>query len=524
MNLKNISLVTLASVSTLSLGLKSANATDVGPSTNTLVIHADQGKETISRNIYGQFAEHLGRCIYGGIWAGVDSSIPNTRGIRNDVVAALKRIKVPILRWPGGCFADEYHWMNGVGPRDRRPKTVNTSWGNVVEDNQFGTHEFMDLCQQIGAHPYLAGNMGSGTVEEMADWVEYLTCDADTPMADMRRENGRQEPWKLPFLGGGNESWGCGGNMTPEFYADNYLRYNTFIKNYGNNKVFRIASGASGGDVHWTEVVMRKAHRHMDGLSLHHYTLPTGNWSHKGSATDFDEAAWFKTLRRALGMDGIVARHSAIMDKYDPQKRVALVVDEWGTWYDADPTVDMGLLYQQNTLRDALVAGITLNILNQHCDRVKIACIAQIVNVLQAMILTDKEKMIVTPSYYVFEMYTVHHDATLLPTDLQSADYAFHSNEIPDVNVCASRDQAGKIHVSLCNLNPSRPAEVTCQLEGAKSKRLSGEVLTADAMNAHNTFDQPNTIEPAEFTDFKTTDDGFTTTLPAKSVVVLEVE
>ena len=525
MNVKQFSLAIF--VGALSLGILPARADDATaavPTTNTLVIHADQGKNIISRNIYGQFSEHLGRCVSEGIWVGEDSPIPNTRGIRNDVVAALKKLQVPVLRWPGGCFADQYHWMDGIGPRDQRPKRINTTWGGVTEDNHFGTHEFLDFCDQIGAAPYLSGNVGSGTVEELAEWIEYLTAATNSVMSDLRRKNGRADPWKIPFVGIGNESWGCGGNMTPEFYSDNFRRYNEFVKNYPGNKIYRIASGANGDDTNWTEVLMKNVGQRMNGLSLHYYTLPTGNWSHKGSATQFTEAEWFNTLRRALDMDDLVTRHAAIMDKYDPKNRVGLVVDEWGTWYDAEPGSNPGFLYQQNTLRDALVAGVTLNILNRHCDRVKMANIAQIINVLQAMILTDKEKMIVTPTYWTFEMFTVHHDATLLPSELQGADYEFNSQKIPDVSASASRDPAGKIHVTLCNLNPNRPAEVACELQGGKAQKLSGRVLTAPAMNAHNTFDQPDAVKPAEFSAFKTTGAGFTVTLPAKSVVVLEVE
>ncbi|MGB7769562.1 MAG: alpha-N-arabinofuranosidase [Verrucomicrobiia bacterium] len=499
-------------------------ATAEEATTNLLVIHADQGGDTISRNLYGQFSEDLGHCIYGGIWVGVESPIPNTRGIRNDIIAALKKIEVPVLRWPGGCYADDYHWMNGIGPRNQRPKTVNTSWGDVLEDNQFGTHEFLDFCHLIGAEPYMAGNMGSGTVREMADWIEYMTCAADTPMANLRRENGREQPWKIPFLGIGNESWGCGGNMTPEYCADNFLRYNTFIKDYDGNQIYRIASGASGEDYHWTDVLMRRVGTRMNGLSLHYYTIPTGNWSHKGSATGFNETGWFETLRRAREINTLITKHSAIMDQYDPQKKVSLIVDEWGAWYDVQPGTNPLFLYQQNTLRDALVAGLTLNILNQHCDRVKMACIAQMVNVLQAMILTDNEKMIVTPTYWVFAMYTVHHDAKLLPSDLRSADYDFNGEKIPAVSVSASRDRAGRIHVSLCNLNPDRPAQVTCDLQGAKVVEISGQVLTAPEMNAHNTFDQPANVHPAGFSDCKLTGNGFVATLPAKSVVVLELK
>ena len=499
--------------------------------TNRLVIHADQPGAEISRNIYGQFSEHLGHCIYGGIWVGEDSPIPNTRGIRNDVVAALKKIEVPVLRWPGGCFADEYHWMDGIGTPTNRPSMINTTWGGVTENNHFGTHEFLDFCDQIGAAPYICGNVGSGTVQEMMEWVEYMTSDADSPMANLRRQNGREQPWKVPYFAVGNESWGCGGNMTAEFYADNFSRYNTFVKNYPGNNIYRVASGGLESDYHWTEVLMKQntdrlkhGGQAMNGYSLHYYTLPTSNWSHKGSATKFDETEWFNTFRRALVMDELVTKHSAIMDKYDPQKKVGLIVDEWGAWYDVEPGSNPGFLYQQNTLRDALVAGVTLNIFNNHADRVKMANIAQMINVLQAMILTDNEKMTVTPSYWVFEMDAVHHDATLLPSELQSVDYAFDGKTIPAVSASASRDQTGKIHVTLCNLNPNQSVEVPCELQGARARIISGRILTAPDMNAHNTFDQPDAVKPAEFNAFKVTDNGFVTTLPAKSVVVLEVE
>jgi alpha-L-arabinofuranosidase len=492
--------------------------------TNRLVIHADQPGALISRNIYGQFSEHLGHCVYGGIWVGPDSPIPNTRGIRNDVVAALKKIKVPALRWPGGCFADEYHWMDGIGNPTNRPAMINTTWGGVVENNAFGTHEFMDFCDQIGAAPYICGNVGSGTVEELMQWVEYMTSDANSPVANLRRQNGRDKPWKVPFLAVGNESWGCGGNMTAEFYADNYRRYNTFAKDYPGNKLYRVACGASDSNYQWTEVLMKNVGRQMNGLSLHYYTLPTGNWSHKGSATDFTETDWFNTLRRALVIEQYVAKHSAIMDKYDPEKKVGLIVDEWGVWTDVEPGTNPGFLYQQNSLRDALVAGATLNIFNNHADRVKMANIAQMINVLQAMILTDNEKMTVTPTYWVFEMDTVHQDATLLPSDLQCVDYAFGDKTIPAVSASASRDAAGKIHVTLCNLNPNQSIELPCELSSVRVKKISGRILTAPAMNAHNTFDQPGNVKPSEFNAFKVTDKGFVTTLPAKSVVVLEVE
>ena len=503
----------------------SAQQSSGGTKVNRLVIHADKPGAQISRNIYGQFSEHLGRDIYDGIWVGESNSIPNTRGIRNDVVAALKKIEVPVVRWPGGCFADEYHWMDGIGPRDQRPGRINTTWGGVIEDNQFGTDEFLDFCDQIGAAPYISGNVGSGSVQELAQWIEYMTAATNSLMSDLRRLDGREEPWKIPFVGIGNESWGCGGNMTPEFYSDNFRRYNTFVKDYPGNKIYRIASGSDGDDTNWTEVLMKNVGQRMNGLSLHYYTLPSGNdWKHKGSATEFTEAEWFATLKNAQHMDDLVTRHSAIMDRYDSQKKIGLIVDEWGAWYDVEPDTNPGFLYQQNTLRDALVAGVTLNIFNEHCDRVKMACIAQLANVLQAMILTDKEKMTVTPSYYVFEMFVPHHDATLLPSELQSVNYQFGGKAIPEISASSSRDKAGKIHVTLCNLNPNQSAEVAVDLRGAKASSISGQVLTAPEMNAHNTFENPDAIKPVKFSAFKTTGKGFSVTLPAKSVVALEVE
>jgi alpha-L-arabinofuranosidase len=507
----------LAGIALSSLTINAADAT----ATNQLVIHADQGGQTINRNIYGHFSEHLGHCIYGGIWVGEDSAIPNTRGIRNDIVAALRKIKIPVLRWPGGCFADEYHWMDGIGPYADRPTMINTHWGGVTEDNHFGTHEFMDLCEQLGCEPCFCGNVGSGTVREMQQWVEYVTSDGVSPMTDLRKKNGHEQPWKLTYFGVGNENWGCGGNMTPEFYADQFRRYATYVRNFGSNRVFKIACGPSGGNTNWTDVLMQKGGRQMAGLALHYY-CGTGRTSR--SATQFDEGDWFALLQKALRMGDLITRHSAIMDKYDAQKRVALIVDEWGTWHAVEPGTNPGFLYQQNTLRDALVAGVTLNIFNQHCDRVRMANIAQMINVLQAMILTDKEKMLLTPTYHVFEMYAVHHDATLLPTELTCADYESGQNKIPVLNVSASRDKAGKIHVSVCNLNPNTAADVNCSLSGVQPKAMSGRVLTAPAMQAYNAFDNPEAVKPAEFNAFKLTGDGFTATLPAKSVVVLEVE
>ncbi len=494
------------------------------PNTTAVVIHTDRPKGQISKYIHGQFSEHLGRGVYEGIWVGEDSPIPNTRGIRNDVVEALKHIKVPVIRWPGGCFADYYHWKDGIGPRDKRRKMVNALWGGVTEDNQFGTHEFMDLCGQVGCEPYVCSNVGSGSVQEMHEWIAYLNSADDIPMADLRRANGRHDPWKVRFFGIGNESWGCGGNMTPDYYTDQYLQYMTYAWAYSGNFLYRIACGPNVNNYEWTETLMRRAHWAMDGLSLHYYTVP-GTWEDKGSATRFDEQAWFVTMQKALFMDELLKKHGEIMYKYDPDKRVGLIVDEWGTWFNAEPGSRPGFLYQQNTIRDALVAGLTLNILQRHCDRVKMANIAQTINVLQAMILTDKEKMVLTPTYHVFDMYKVHQDATRLAADVDCPKYALGEANIPQVSVSASKDAAGRLHISLCNLDPGAPASVTCTLKGAEVKTVKGTVLTAPAMNAHNTFENPDAVKPAGFDDVRLKDAStLQLTLPSKSVVVLEIE
>ena len=487
----------------------------------TLAIRLDQPRWTINRNIYGQFAEHLGRLIYEGIWVGENSPIPNTRGLRNDVLAALKELHVPVLRWPGGCFADEYHWRDGIGPRDKRPRRSNSSWGGV-DTNAFGTHEFMDLCEMLGADAYVNGNVGSGSPQEMMEWIEYMTADADSELANLRRRNGRDKPWKVPYFAIGNETWGCGGNMRPEYYADVYRRYATFIKNHSGNRIQKLAVGGYDENYNWTEVLMAQAGKQMDGLSLHYYTLPTGKWDKKGSATQFGENEWHTTLLRTLRMDEFIQRHSAIMDKYDPQKRVGLMVDEWGTWYDSEPGRDMGALYQQNTLRDAIVAGINLNIFHKHADRVKMTNIAQMINVLQAMILTDKGKMVLTPTYYVFRMYRVHQGATLIPVDLSAPEYKLGAASVPSLSVSASRDSEGRLHVSIINLNPNQPAELTTTIWGGAIKSLTGEVLTAPAVNSMNTFDSPNTVKPAPFSRYKLEGSQVSLSIPAKSVVALE--
>lgn len=482
-------------------------------------VSTGQGAIRISRHLYGHFAEHLGRCIYEGLWVGKDSPIPNTDGIRNDVVAALKKLDIPVLRWPGGCFADEYHWKDGIGLPETRKRMINTHWGGVVENNHFGTHEFFRLCELLECEPYICGNVGSGTVQEMSEWVEYMTSDGESPMANWRKENGRGQPWQLKYFGVGNENWGCGGNMRPEYYADLYRRYQTYARNYGDNKLYRIAGGANVDDYNWTEVLMREAGRFMDGLSLHSYTIP-GSWEEKRYALGFDTDEWFETMKKSLHMDELITRHSAIMDQYDPGKRVGLIIDEWGTWFLTEPGTNPGFLYQQNTLRDALVAGIHLNIFQNHSSRVHMANLAQMVNVLQGLILTEGEQILLTPTYHVFEMYKVHQDNELLAVDFTSPEYTCGGDSIPQLSVSASRDEAGVIHISLCNMSHADNASLAIELPGVTGS-VSGKILTHSDLNAHNTFELPEAVAPVPFEGARCMDGVLQCQLPPASVVVL---
>ncbi len=514
-------------LATVAAGRPLRAAESNSPDTATLSLDAAKPGPVINKNIYGHFSEHLGRCIYEGIWVGENSPIPNAKGYRNDVIAALRTLKVPQLRWPGGCFADEYHWRDGIGPREKRPSMFNSHWGGVVENNHFGTHEFLDFCELLGIAPYVCLNVGSGSVQEAMEWVEYMTSPADSPMANLRRANGRDQPWRVPYLAVGNESWGCGGNMTPAFYADNYKRYNTFVKNYvpgPAGRITRVACGPNDSNYDWTETMMKNVGDRMNGLALHYYTLPTGNWrGSKGSSTNFAEDQWFSTLQRTLKMEELITKHSEIMDRYDAKKRIGLVVDEWGTWYDVEPGTNGGFLYQQSTMRDALVAVLNLHIFHAHADRVTMANIAQIINVLQSVILTDKEKMLLTPTYHAMELMNVHQDATSLPVALTSPDYAVGPEKIPAVSASASRDPAGKIHLSFANCDPTKAIVVTCTLAGVTATSATGRVLTAPAMNTHNTFAAPGAVKPAAFTGATLSGHALTVALPAKSVVVLEL-
>lgn len=498
-----------------------------------LVINETKKLGTIAPEIYGHFSEHLGRCIYEGLYVGENSDIPNVNGMRTDVVDALKEIQVPVLRWPGGCFADEYHWKDGIGDKSRRKKMINTHWGGVTEDNSFGTHEFMELCRQIGCKTYVNGNLGSGTVQEMSEWVEYMTFNGVSPMAGLRRENGHAEPWKVDYFGVGNENWGCGGNMTPEYYGNEYRRYQTYVRQYDEDyPIKKVACGANGDDYHWTEGVMKtcfdhapeQSHGFMDHISLHYYTHAC-SWEQKGSATEFDDEAWYRTLKNTLYMEELICRHSAIIDRYDPEKKIGLSVDEWGTWFTVEPGTNPGFLYQQNTVRDALVAGINLNIFNKHCDRVKMACIAQMVNVLQAVILTEGEKMVKTPTWHVFHMYRHHQGAELLESSLSgSGETGIGEWQVPEITESVS-EKDGVINITLNNLSVTDSKELTIHFAGEKKYSICEEkIVTGGDVHDMNSFDAPDMVKEEGFSGYTMKGNDIELTLPRGSVVLLRVK
>lgn len=471
---------------------------------------------TISRYLYGQFAEHLGRGIYDGFY--------DKHSISRNIVAALKQIHVPNLRWPGGCFADQYHWRDGIGITTQRPERVNTTWGMVGEDNSFGTGEFLELCRQIGCEPYIAGNVGTGSPQEMSDWLEYLNFGGSSALSRLRAANGHKAPYKVALWGVGNESWGCGGNMSPEYYADLYKHYAAFCQDYPGAPLKKIISGANAEDYHWTEVMMKKiGPDNAWGLSLHYYVFPTGKWEPRGSATAFSEQEYFNTAKQALHLQQVIEKHEAIMDKYDPEKKLALLVDEWGVWTDVEPGTPKYAMYQQNSLRDALAAAAMLNIFNTHADRVRGANLAQAVNVIHSLILTKGDKMLLTPTYWVFAMYKVHQDARLLPLSFTTPEYHLGNDSIPAVNASASVDRNGVKHVSLVNFDPHRTSDITLNLPGASPGKVSGQVLTSAAYTDINTFEKPKKIGLKPFTGFRAGSEKLTIALPPLSVVIITV-
>jgi alpha-L-arabinofuranosidase len=491
-----------------------------------ITIRADQPGPTINANIYGQFAEHLGAGIYEGVWVGEDSPIPNTHGYRDDVVQALRALHVPVVRWPGGCFADDYHWREGVGPRENRPVRVNAHWGGVPETNAFGTHEFMAFAEMIGAKVYISANVGSGSVQEMGDWLEYMTSDTHSALANERRANGRQEPWKVDYFGIGNETWGCGGNMRPEYYADLFRQYATYvnIRTQRERRPVIVASGGHDAGTEWAEVMSTVGGRDVHALSHHYYTRPRQqNWDDKGPSTGFGEDEWISTLSNTMLIDSYITANERVLDRNDPEGRTAFYVDEWGTWYDPEAGREPGFLYQQNTIRDALVAALNFNIFHEHARRVKMANIAQMVNVLQAMILTDGPRMTLTPTYHAFEMYIPFQNATSLPIEARVPRYRLGSSNVPAVSASAARDTQGRLQLALVNLDANREATISVRVTGATASTATGRVLTAPAMDSRNTVDAPNAVAPRPISG--TLENGvLTVRLPARAVAVLAVQ
>ena len=462
----------------------------------SIVINADDRLGHISPEIYGHFSEHLGRCIYNGIYVGENSPIPNTDGIRNDIIEAFRNIKAPVFRWPGGCFAEEYHWQDGIGEKALRRKIVNTNWGGVTEDNSFGTHEFMRFCELVGCKPYINVNVGSGSVREMSEWIEYMTSDAESPLTEQRKKNGRAEPWKLEYLGVGNENWGCGGNMRPEYYADVYKRYQTFCRNYSGNRLYRIACGPSSADYNWTEVMMKNLDsNNVDAIDLHYYTMPV--WPEMESATDFDDELYYKTIAAANFSDELITRHSEIMNRYDPEKKIGLVIGEWGCWHKVEEGTNPGFLYQQNTMRDAIVAAIELNVFNRHSDRVVMANLAQAVNVLQSVILTEGGKMIKTPTYHVFDLFKTHQNNEAVYCYTQNENMSEGKNA-PMISVSASVNEKS-MTVTVANCSLTEEAAVECSIFGFKASSVSCRILTNEA-HSYNDFDCPDRVSITEHT------------------------
>jgi alpha-N-arabinofuranosidase len=457
------------------------------------------------------------------MWVGPESKIPNVRGWRKDVVNALKELKVPLVRWPGGCFADEYHWRDGIGPRNKRPTKINTNWGGVPENNAVGTHEFFDLVEQLGAEAYVNGNLGTGSAQEMSEWLEYMTGEGKSTLTDLRRKNGRDKPFRVHYFAVGNEAWGCGGNMRPEFYADQYRQVATFLKAPQHNRPVMIASGGNGMQTEWTEALSKGVHS-VNAISHHAYTLPTGNWEKKGSAVGFPESEWVSTLGNVQQIEEMIKANKAVLDKNDPSKKIGFYFDEWGSWYDPDPGSNPGFLVQRNTLRDALLAALHFNVFHAHADRVQMTNIAQMVNVLQAMILTSKDKLVLTPTYHAFAMYTPFQDATSVPAKIENNPvYKVDKFSMPTLSATAARGKDGKLYIGLVNSNASQPAELTLQVGANAPKAVKGKLLTAGAMDAQNELGKPAQVVPQAF-EAQAADGKLLIKLPAKSVVVVAVE
>ena len=519
----------------------------------TVQIFVDDPGARIAPEIYGHFTEHIGGVIYDGVWVGEKSKIRNVGGIRTELVERMNRIKVPILRWPGGCFADSYDWKDGIGPQAQRPRRTNfwevdpeaerlhETGAQIFEPNSFGTDEFARFCRLTNAQPYLAANLRSASALEFDHWVEYCNSPAgSTTLADMRKTNGSAAPYGVMYWGVGNESWGCGGSFAPEEYASEFRRYTNWIPKFGVDLQL-IGAGPNSNDRDWThkffEEVFTGAHAYhnpqFSGWSVHHYAsnLSRGKITNNfheahGKALDFDATDWYELMRETARVEEIMQDQWAIMGQFDPRHHVKLVVDEYGPWYHQGSEVDPTHLFgQQITVRDALATAMSLDIFNRHADKVSVATCAQLVNNLNALFLCHGDKFLSTPNFYVFEMYAAHQGAQSLPVEFgaHSIHYDRDGKDASFWGLGGSASLKGKT-VTLTMVNPSvkAPRETQIALRGGTAASATGTVLASDDMHAHNTFDRPDTVQSRPLT-VTAAGEILNVTLPAASVAKITV-
>jgi alpha-N-arabinofuranosidase len=462
-----------------------------------VTVRLDESFATVKPALYSQFTEHIGGVIYDGVWVGPDSKVPNIHGIRRALVEHVRRIGNVAIRWPGGCFADAYHWGDGIGPREKRPRRFGR-WKEVTEPNSFGTHEFMRFCRLCGAEPYLAANVGTGSPAEYQQWVEYCNApEGSTTLADERAANGDPKPLGVRYWGVGNESWGCGGKFTPEDYCGAYRRFTEWVPEYGV-KLYYVAAGPNGNDVEWTRRFFKKwldyTRAPLNGWAAHYYCGTTGH------ALKFSEDQWYEMLDRANQMERLVKDQWAALAEFDPHHHVKLLVDEWGCWHPAGTEINPKHLFEQmGCLRDALVAALTLDTFNRHAEKVDMANIAQLINNLHSLFLADGDRFVVTPTFYVFEMYRPHHGGKAVRLDVQAPDVAFraggHERHLFRVAGSASVKDRG-LTLTLVHTHVHESAEVAVRLRGGSAAEVRQTVLTHEKLNAHNTFAEPDVVKP----------------------------
>ena len=457
-----------------------------------VVIRTDSEIGTVRPEFHGHFIEHLGSCVYGGLWVGKDSHIPNLNGYRKQAVECLQELGVPVLRWPGGCFADDYHWRDGIGPAAKRPKRVNIHWGEYVEDNSFGTHEFIGLCRLLNAEPYFAGNVGSSTPHELRDWIEYCNYPSGSTLSDERAANGSAEPFRVRYWGVGNESWGCGGNMRPEEYARLYRDFAVYCRNFGGTDLFLVASGPSGNDSHWSRGLMDGlGWDRPQGVSMHYYSGGADR------STTFTADHMNEQFISYLKVEEAIVQQRAVLDSYQKGKEIGLILDEWGVWDDI-PEEDerrYGKLWQQSTMRSAIAAGLGLNIFNRQADKLHMCNIAQMVNVLQSLLLTDGpegEHCVRTTTYHAFSLFKPHRTKTAVR--VESGD-----SSPSGLSVSASKSDK-ELVVTLVNPRHDVDLQVECTLKGVNPNPGTAQILHDAEWNACNTFDHPDRIAPKPLT------------------------